>query len=442
MLIFTFSISRILFFIIHNPTQQRFSFDQILYALLHGIRFDLSVISYFSIPIFILWILSYLLRVSEGNIYSYINLIIHNYGIMISIFLIMVFFIDIGFYFEFNSRLNYLVFDYIEEFDTIFATIINVYPFNILLLSMVLLIILIIYLFRQNKYLMKNSSTHSQVISGKSMVLFFVCMIITIRGGIQDEPINLGSASISNSRFINHLNMNPVWNLGYSFINSFKGADDKKYHSIKITIDNAQDLIRENINHTKTDFINSQYPLLRKSIYPQKQIQYNVVIMIMESFFSHNIGVFGNKQNLSPNFDQISKRGLLFSRFFSSGTRTNNALSSILLSFPALPRFKSILNDDQVEQSFSSLATLLKKRNYDTSLLYAGDINDDNIYTFFSTQGYDNVLGEEFLSDTAFSTSYGVADEYLYDAAKGIIRDSKTPYLLTLLNVSNHQPYI
>jgi len=354
----------------------------------------------------------------------------------------MVFFIDIGFYFEFNSRLNYLVFDYIEEFDTIFATIINVYPFNILLLSMVLLIILIIYLFRQNKYLMKNSSTHSQVISGKSMVLFFVCMIITIRGGIQDEPINLGSASISNSRFINHLNMNPVWNLGYSFINSFKGADDKKYHSIKITIDNAQDLIRENINHTKTDFINSQYPLLRKSIYPQKQIQYNVVIMIMESFFSHNIGVFGNKQNLSPNFDQISKRGLLFSRFFSSGTRTNNALSSILLSFPALPRFKSILNDDQVEQSFSSLATLLKKRNYDTSLLYAGDINDDNIYTFFSTQGYDNVLGEEFLSDTAFSTSYGVADEYLYDAAKGIIRDSKTPYLLTLLNVSNHQPYI
>ena len=178
------------------------------------------------------------------------------YGV-IAIFLFIAVFIDIGFYFEFKSRLNYLVFDYIEDFDTILKTIITVYPYNILLIIMLLSIIPIIYFLLQKMLLMEDSLTHSQLISGKSVILFFIFMTIAIRGGIQDKPINWGSASISPYRFINHLSMNPAWNLGYSFLNSFKDADDKIFHSIIITKKNAQDLIRENINHPKTDFINS-----------------------------------------------------------------------------------------------------------------------------------------------------------------------------------------
>ena len=131
----------------------------------------------------------------------------------------------------------------------------------------------------------------------------------------------------------------------------------------------------------------------------------------------------------------------LFTRFFSSGTRTNRALGSILFSFPSLPRYKSILNDDQINQPFSSLASILKNRNYETTIFYAGNKEDDNINKFFSTQGYDNIYGQEIINKNVFSTPYGIADEHLYEKSKEIIKNSTPPYFLTLLNISNHQPY-
>ena len=73
-----------------------------------------------------------------GKIFPLINSIfqefIRYYGIAITAFILIAVFVDLGFYFEFKARLNYLVFDYIEDFDTILKTIISVYPYNILLI--------------------------------------------------------------------------------------------------------------------------------------------------------------------------------------------------------------------------------------------------------------------------------------------------------------------
>ena len=182
--------------------------------------------------------------------------------------------------------------------------------------------------------------------------------------------------------------MNPLWNLGYSFINSTRNNENKKYTQLKIRIPEAQNFIKENLAFPSDNFINPDYPLLRKSNYPSNSKNPNVVIIIMESFNNQNVGVLGNKDNLTPNFDEFSKDGVLFSRMFSTGTRTSRALSGILLSFPALPRFKSILTDSQVHQPFSSLALLLKKRNYSTTFLYAGDTKYDNINWRYACMEY------------------------------------------------------
>ena len=434
-------MARVIFLIVHNSNIVDLPFIEFFYSFLNGLRYDISVIGYFTLPVLLIYIFVLLF----GKIFPLINSIfqefIRYYGIAIITFILIAVFVDLGFYFEFKARLNYLVFDYIEDFDTIFESIITVYPFNFIFIIMFLLILPTIYFLRQNLFSMDDTTSHSQNISGKSVALFLILLTIAIRGGIQDEPINWGSSSISRYRFINHLSMNPVWNLGYSFINSKKDNENEKYAHINISIQEAQNLVRGNLGLSPANYIVPDYPLLRKSIYPSNSKDPNVVIIIMESFKSQNVGILGNKDNLTPNFDELSIEGVLFSRMFSTGTRTGRALSGILLSFPALPRYKSILTDSQVHQPFSSLALLLKKRNYSTTFLYAGDTKYDNINQFFTLQGFDEVRGREFFSTNAFSSKYGVADEYLYEGAKRIIEKSQQPYFLTLLNVSNHQPY-
>ena len=111
--------------------------------------------------------------------------------------------------------------------------------------------------------------------------------------------------------------------------------------------------------------------------------KHNVVIILMESFAGNYVGELGNKYNITPNFDKLTKEGVLFTKMFSSGTRTNRGLSSTLLSFPGLPRFKSILNDASVDQNFSSLANILKKRDYETYFLVGGKLDYDNRHGFF-----------------------------------------------------------
>jgi phosphoglycerol transferase MdoB-like AlkP superfamily enzyme len=126
---------------------------------------------------------------------------------------------------------------------------------------------------------------------------------------------------------------------------------------------------------------------------------------------------------------------------FSTGTRTNRGLSGTLLSFPPLPRNKTILRDAAADQSFSSLAELLKQRNYSTSFVYGGDLRFDNMQGFFRQQGFDTFFGEESFPDTAHRTVYGFADQYVYEKAFDYISNIEEPFFTTILTTSNHPPY-
>ena len=83
----------------------------------------------------------------------------------------MAVFVDFGFYFEFKSRLNYLVFDYIEDYDTIFETVITVYPFNFIFIILLLLLLPTIYFLRKKLFLNAETSTLSQIISGNIIIV-------------------------------------------------------------------------------------------------------------------------------------------------------------------------------------------------------------------------------------------------------------------------------
>jgi len=276
----------------------------------------------------------------------------------------------------------------------------------------------------------------------KFSFLSLIILLISLRGGFQSKPLNWSHSNFSEYRFTNHLSLNPIWNLGNTWKSYLKEKSINRLENIKISLDESLKISRNKMSNTNSQFLNEDFPLLRNSISNNEENNYNIVIILMESFAGQYVGVLGNNAEITPEFDKLSNEGILFTKMFSGGTRTNRGIASTLLSFPPLPRYKSILMDASISQNFSSIAHVVKQRNYTSNYIFSGDLNYDNMEGFLSTQGFDNFYGRDQFDENAFQTTWGVSDNVLFEKSYQIINNLKEPFLTTILTMTNHPPYL
>jgi len=410
-------------------------------VFLIGLRYDLSALSYILLPLWIFHFLGSPVRTSKPVI-GICNRFITGYKCAAGIFLLTVYFIDIGFHFEFNRRINYLVFDYLAYPKEIIGTIVFTFPYNLLFLIFLVFAFYLTKMMRQSNFLLMNENNPPAIWKHIArLTLGFILLVIFARGGIQQYPMHFGYSNFSDHRILNQLCLNPVWNLGRTIITAKEENSAALFDSIPVSYDESLKNVRRAYAGQSEKFFDDDFPLLRESnsVYPQKN--YNVILILLESFSGQLVGSLGNDYGVSTQFDSLSNKGVLFTKMFSTGTRTNRGLSGTLLSFPPLPRNKTILRDAAADQSFSSLAAILKDRNYKTSFFYGGDLRFDNMQGFFRQQGMEAFFGEEVFPSSAHRTVYGFADEYVYDKAFDHISTIQEPFFAAILTTSNHPPY-
>ena len=108
-------------------------------SLIHGIRFDITTIGFIILPIWLIFsIISF--PKFNGILNSTYKLFCKIYCLIIIPVSTIVYIIDFGFFKEFSTRINYLVFEYLKYIDTIIKTIIIQFPYNILLVSIPILL--------------------------------------------------------------------------------------------------------------------------------------------------------------------------------------------------------------------------------------------------------------------------------------------------------------
>ena len=106
-----FSIFRILFLFINGNFEQ-IHIGALFAALINGIRFDITTIGYLLLPI---WILLCICSIPQfGKILRTYAIILIRYYILLAIALsTTIIILDIGFYQEYFTRINYLAFEYL-----------------------------------------------------------------------------------------------------------------------------------------------------------------------------------------------------------------------------------------------------------------------------------------------------------------------------------------
>ena len=168
----------------------------------------------------------------------------------------------------------------------------------------------------------------------------------------------------------------------------------------------------------------------------------NVVLILEESFGSDFVGELGDGRGLTPYFDQLCQDGILFDRMYATGNRTARALEAVLTSMPPIPT-ESILKRDHSDH-VQTLADVLAKRGYERLFMTAGRGLFDGVRSFMTTNGFDEFLEQSDFHDPVFANAWGVSDEDLFRKALGEfdrLHATGRPFFTVLLTVSNHRPY-
>ena len=435
-----FTFFRILFLFINGNFEQ-IHMGVLFVALINGIRFDITTIGYLLLPI---WILLCICSIPqfEKKIRTYAIILIRYYILFAIAVSTTIIILDIGFYQEYFTRINYLAFEYLEFSDTILSTIYHQFPYNLLITLIPILIFLELKLIYKKLNVIPIPTFLNIYRWISSTLITLIILMIMVRGGIQSKPLNFSHSNISQYRFANQLVINPLWNLAYSYKSALKEKITSRMASIPISIEESLKITRSKIDGENSILLRDDFPLLRETISKNIQSKFNIVIILMESFAGKYVGSLGNSKHITPEFDKLAKEGILYRKMFSIGSRTNRGMTGTLLSFPAVPRFESIFKDLSINQDFSSLAMVLKQRSYSSSFIFSGNLDYDNMKGFLSTQGYDQFYGEEEFDDDAFSTSWGVSDEDLFNKSLEILPTQSEPFFSTILTMSNHPPYL
>ena len=179
---------------------------------------------------------------------------------------------------------------------------------------------------------------------------------------------------------------------------------------------------------------------------PERRL--NLVLVIAESLgrelTARGVADKGEGESFSPRFDALISEGLLYDRFYATGTRTARALEGALASFPPLPGNAIVRLRSQ--RPLDSLARVLEARGYSTSFVYGGGLGFDNMRDFLRAAGFQTAVenaGKD--APNVFRTSWGSADEFTLDRVLDELRaarESGRPAFITVLTVSNHRPFL
>ncbi len=259
-----------------------------------------------------------------------------------------------------------------------------------------------------------------------SILIFSIAFIILgMRGGWQSRPITAMAAI----QYVSNAQYAPlVSNSSINLIHSFS-----QVHLL------AKNYLPE-AELAKYPVIQSYEP---NPSQPFKKM--NVVVLIIESYgheYIHQLNP--NFPPLTPFFDSLCRKGLLFPNAHANGTRSTQGVAAITSAFPALMQDPFMFSAYQ-NNKLSSIATYLKSKDYET--FFSHPATDGSMFfdTYSRLVDYKHYLGRRAYETTKgkmnFDGAWGIYDLPFYDFLLENLNQSPQPFFCTHFTINPHHPY-
>ena len=441
-LIFLMWICRILFIGFNRSGLKDVPFWIMGKSFFYGWIFDNAITCYYIGILLVLLLLYWILHILRLGILG--KILINIYKIIMSSVVFITLLSDIQYYRAFNFHLNATVLDYSDHMDEIGNTVLFG-DYNLVLMTALFIIIEIFYLIVSfkafNKLYNRRIDIGEKILDIIIIFLAGVLVVFGARGGFSQSTLNWGRAYFSDYTFANQTALNGVFALGKSIDVARKDNRKEKSHIDKMfSREELTKNMREYIGTENDEFLSEKNILLRKTNTHKEIKNYNIVIVLMESFMGDTVGALGGEPDLTPNYNKLAEEGLLFTNFYSNGNRSNRGILSVLTGFPS-QYGQSILKKPAGQKPFISLAHILKERGYSTHFMYGGDIEFDNMKGFLTTNGVDNIISKNNFPLTDRTIKWGVPDDKVFERAAEYLRTLREPFFFEVFTLSNHAPF-
>jgi phosphoglycerol transferase MdoB-like AlkP superfamily enzyme len=405
-----------------------------------GIQFDLVIILYAVLPLLLVlpWI------PSERK---WMGAVVVAYATLVSSIIFLLQLADIRYYNYFDSHLSIFAVEYLNSPDQMWHLISTERAFVPFMLVWCVASIFCVYLFmrvwRSCRRLGREGAPVATLIF---QLVAISAAIVGIRGGLNLAPLDWGSAFTSTNHFVNQLPLNGIYTLGRTLTEKNR---DPRISSIPenqrfafVEKEQALDSVRAMISQSGDRWLEPRLPLRRETSQRSSMWGFkpNIVIVVMESWPAKLTGSLGDTRNLTPHFDSLAGRGMLFTNCYAGGIRSSYGLAAILCSFPALPG-RPISNRYSALNPFRSLADILGDRGYNSSFCYGGDPDFDNMRGFFTRHGFDRFLGDSYFGKEDEFSKWGIPDHVFLPRVASLSDSLSRPFLLTVFTLSNHEPW-
>ena len=414
-----FAAYRLVFLILYVSPLEGIPHSERHLAFFYGLRLDLAIAAYIQFLPFLTWCLSF------ERIKPALARILRIYHVVVIVLVHLISVSNLVIYKFWDTLINWRALSYLGNPVEAAASV----SFLTLVLLAILLLALIfasIWLFRKWFYLSFETAPRPG-----PRIFIAVCLagllLFSVRGGWQLLPMNESVAYYSSARQLNDAANNSMWHLGHSLkvatsnTNPFRTLED---HQAQETVDSLFAVISPDTAEGEA--------LLKKNP--------NVVLIILESFSSDLLGCMGAKQSAAPFLDSLSTQGLLFTRIYASGFRTDQGLTSILSGFPATPVF-SVINYPEKSASLPSLVKEFMDEGYHSSYYYGGTGNFRNMKAYCYYLGFQKFTDESDFPENLPHGKWGVHDEFVFLRQAHELDTMQQPFFSAVMSLSNHEPY-
>lgn len=165
----------------------------------------------------------------------------------------------------------------------------------------------------------------------------------------------------------------------------------------------------------------------------------NIVLILMESFAAHKIGVYGNPLGASPNFDRIAARSLFFPRFYTPRVGTARGVFATLTGIPDTITYRTASRNPQ---TVTHQLILDAFEGYDLYYFLGGSANWANIRALFSHNLENMTIVEEGDFETPRVDVWGITDTNLAEEANRVLSEPRErPFFAFVHMAGNHEPF-
>lgn len=425
------TVSRILlFFVFKERVVENPNYGQLF---LIGLRFDLILMSY------IAFLPAVLISLLPDSILKYFKKFFNIYFIFFLFLFLLMELSTLDFINQYDTRPNRLFLDYLIYPKEVVGTLLKSYLPS-LIITTILLGIALFFAFKHGKKVFypqeSNYKTKLLLFLGVAFFLFWGA-----RGSLTSKrPINASNAIFCSDQMTNSLGLNSLYTVAFAAYSMKNEGDVKKYGKM----DELEAYTRVKKYMDVTEFIPGEVPFLHLQKPDAPQPKYNVIIFLQESLGAEYVGCL-NGLPLTPELDKLSKEGLLFTNLYCTGTRSVRGIEQVTAGFLPNPS-ESIVKLGGSQQGFFTLADAFGRQNYDTSFIYGGMANFDNMASFFNGNGFKNIIDEtDFDNDGkkyAMKGTWGYSDEDLAVKANEYYKNlGNKPFFSLMFSTSNHEPF-